>query len=225
MVEMGWRAFWCRSNYGGSDLGYLTFGVVLEELGKQLVASPLFASALVGASALLLGGNDAQKKKYLPAIVDGSEIVTLAVDEGPRHAPARSALQAKKTAGGFSLSGAKTFVPEGMAATTFVVAARTRGAAGDTDGDHAVPRTGESEGSLAPAPQHVRQPRLRECRIRERRSRSLRGARHRRQRLRAARRHPRSRARRSGRGDARHRGAGVRHDALVPEDARAGSAR
>lgn len=134
MVEMGWTGILVPEQYGGSDLGYLTFGVVLEELGKQLVASPLFASALVGASAFLLGGNDAQKKKYLPAIVDGSQIVTLAVDEGPRHAPARTALQAKKTTNGFALSGAKTFVPEGMAATTFVVAARTSGALGATTG-------------------------------------------------------------------------------------------
>ncbi len=72
MVEMGWTGILVPEQYGGSDLGYLTFGVVLEELGRQLVASPLFASALVGASALLLGGNDAQKKQYLPAIVDGS---------------------------------------------------------------------------------------------------------------------------------------------------------
>ncbi len=134
MVEMGWTGILVPEQYGGSDLGYLTFGVVLEELGKQLVASPLLASALVGASAFLLGDNDAQKKKYLPAIVDGSQIVTLAVDEGPRHAPARTALQAKKTTNGFALSGAKTFVPEGMAATTFVVAARTSGALGATTG-------------------------------------------------------------------------------------------
>ena len=134
MVEMGWTGILVPEQYGGSDLGYLTFGIVLEELGRQLVASPLFASALVGASGLLLGGSDAQKKQYLPAIVDGTEIVTLAVDEGPRHAPARTALQAKKTAGGYALTGTKAFVPEGMAATTFVVAARTRGAAGETAG-------------------------------------------------------------------------------------------
>ena len=51
MVEMGWTGILVPEQYGGSDLGYLTFGVVLEELGRQLVASPLFASALVGASA------------------------------------------------------------------------------------------------------------------------------------------------------------------------------
>jgi alkylation response protein AidB-like acyl-CoA dehydrogenase len=134
MVEMGWPGILIPEEYGGSNLGYLTFGVVFEELGRQLVASPLFASALVGASGLLLGGSDAQKRKYLPAIVDGSEIVTLAVDEGPRHSPARTALHAKKSAGGYTLRGPKTFVPEGMAATTFVVAARTSGAAGETAG-------------------------------------------------------------------------------------------
>jgi alkylation response protein AidB-like acyl-CoA dehydrogenase len=134
IVEMGWTGILIPEQYGGSDLGYLTFGLVLEELGRQLVASPLFASALVGASSLLLGGNDAQKKRLLPAIVDGTEIVTLAMDEAPRHAPTRVALQAKKTQDGYALSGSKTFVPEGMAATTFVVAARTSGKSGDTSG-------------------------------------------------------------------------------------------
>jgi alkylation response protein AidB-like acyl-CoA dehydrogenase len=134
MVEMGWTGILVPEQYGGSDLGYLTFGVVLEELGRQLVASPLFASALVGASSVLLGGSDSQKKQLLPAIVDGSEILTLAVDEGPRHAPARTALAATRSGAGFRLTGRKVFVPEGMAATTFVVAARTSGAAGDVAG-------------------------------------------------------------------------------------------
>ena len=49
MVDMGWTGIIIPEEFGGSDLGYLTFGVVLEELGRQLTASPLFASALVGA--------------------------------------------------------------------------------------------------------------------------------------------------------------------------------
>lgn len=134
MVDMGWTGILIPEQYGGSDLGFLTFGVVLEQLGRQLVASPLFASALVGASAVLAGGNDAQKQSLLPAIADGSEILTLAVDEGPRHGPERTALKAEASGKGFKLTGTKTFVPEGMAATTFVVAARTSGKAGDRDG-------------------------------------------------------------------------------------------
>ena len=134
MVEMGWTGIVVPEQYGGSDLGYLTFGIVLEQLGRQLTASPLFASALVGASALVLGGNAAQKQAYLPKIVDGSAIFTLAVDEGSRHAPARIALAATASGSGFRLSGRKSFVLEGGAATHLVVAARTSGAAGDTSG-------------------------------------------------------------------------------------------
>ena len=76
MVEMGWTGILVPEAFGGSDLGYLTFGVVLEELGRQLTASPLLASGLVGTSALLLGGNDAQQQAFLPALVDGCLLYT-----------------------------------------------------------------------------------------------------------------------------------------------------
>jgi len=134
MVEMGWTGILVPEEYGGSGLGYLTFGVVLEELGRQLTASPLLASALVGASALVLGGNDTQKQRLLPRVVDGSEILTLAVDESPRHAPEHIQLSAHQTAEGYLLNGQKTFVMEGMSATTFVVVARTSGASGERAG-------------------------------------------------------------------------------------------
>lgn len=134
MVDLGWTGIIVPEAYGGSELGYLTFGLVLEELGRQLTAAPLFASGLVGASALLLGGSEAQKQAVLPRIVKGEEILTLAVDEGPRHAPEQTALKAERAGGSFRLSGEKTLVFEGMAATTFIVAARTGGSSGETTG-------------------------------------------------------------------------------------------
>ncbi len=134
MVELGWTGIVIPEQYGGSGLGYLTFGLVLEETGRQLTASPLFASALVGASAIVLGGNDEQKQHWLPRLADGTAIMTLAVDEGPRHAPLATTLKAEQVGESYRLTGAKTFVPEGMAATGFVVAARTGGEAGDQDG-------------------------------------------------------------------------------------------
>lgn len=134
MIEMGWTGILVPEEYGGSELGYLTFGVILEELGRQLTASPLFASALVGASAIILAGNDEQKKSLLPKVVDGSEVLTLALEEGNHHQPAQTELRAEKSQSGFTLSGNKTFVLEGMAATTFIVAARTSGKAGDSEG-------------------------------------------------------------------------------------------
>ena len=49
--EMGWAGILIPEEQGGVAMGHLTFGVVLEELGRQLTASPLLASAGAGASA------------------------------------------------------------------------------------------------------------------------------------------------------------------------------
>ena len=134
MIEMGWTGILVPEEYGGSDLGILTFGLVLEQLGRQLTASPLLPSALAGASALLLGGSAEQKEAMLPKIIDGTAIVTLAVDEGTHHRPENTALEARASEGGFTLAGSKASVAEGSAATHFVVAARTAGTLGDEDG-------------------------------------------------------------------------------------------
>ena len=82
MVNLGWPGMLIPEAYGGSGLGYLTFGVVLEQLGRHLTASPLFASALVGASAIIQAGNEAQKTAILPKVADGSAILSLALEEG-----------------------------------------------------------------------------------------------------------------------------------------------
>lgn len=134
MVEMGWPGILIPEEYGGTDLGCLTFGLILEETGRQLVASPLFASAFVGASVLLTAGSREQKQAFLPGIAEGSRILTLAVDEGPRHVPAAISMQAKTHVEGFVLQGKKTLVAEGLAATDIVLAARTSGRAGETKG-------------------------------------------------------------------------------------------
>jgi alkylation response protein AidB-like acyl-CoA dehydrogenase len=134
MVDMGWSGILVPEQYGGSDLGYLTCGLILEQLGRQLTASPFFASSLVGASTLVLAGNAAQREALLPEIVNGSAIVTLALEESSRHQPEQTALRAERDGEQFSLNGDKTFVAEGMAATHFIVAARTSGQPGDAHG-------------------------------------------------------------------------------------------
>jgi len=134
MAEMGWTGVIIPEEYGGSDFGYLSLGLVLEETGRTLTASPLLSTALAAASALILGGTDAQKEAWLPKIAAGEAVGTLAIEEGPHHAPEKVALAATKSGAGYSLSGTKTFVLEGMAANLFVVSARTSGKAGDKDG-------------------------------------------------------------------------------------------
>ena len=134
MADMGWTGVIIPEEYGGSDFGYLGLGLILEETGRTLTASPILASALAAASAIILGGSNAQKQAWLPKIAAGETVGTLAVDEGPHHAPGKVALSAKKSGTGWTLDGSKVFVLEGMAAGLFVVSARTSGGASDTDG-------------------------------------------------------------------------------------------
>ncbi len=117
MAAMGWAGVIVPEEFGGAGLGYVGLGVVLEETGRTLVASPLHSSALAGASALLLAGTDAQKAEWLPKIAAGDVIATLAVDESAHHAPGKSAL---KFASG-KLTGKKTYVADGHIADLFIV--------------------------------------------------------------------------------------------------------
>src|SRR3954468_3416592 len=117
MAEMGWAGVIIPEEYGGSNFGYLSLGLVIEELGRTLTASPLIASGLGAASALILGGSDAQKSEWLPKIAEGTVGGALAVDEGPHHAPDKVATTFKDG----KITGKKTFVLEGMAAGIIIV--------------------------------------------------------------------------------------------------------
>lgn len=134
MGQMGWAGVIVPEEHNGSAFGYLGLGLVLEETGRNLVASPLLSTALIAASALNLAGSDAQKTAWLDRIALGEAVATLAVDEGSHHAPARTALAATRSGAGFTLNGSKTFVIDGEAADLLIVAARTSGKPGDTNG-------------------------------------------------------------------------------------------
>ncbi len=66
--------------YGGFG-DFIDLVVVLEEMGRACFISPFFASVVLGASAIIEAGNDAQKEKFLPQIAEGKMIVTLALPE------------------------------------------------------------------------------------------------------------------------------------------------
>ena len=119
MAEMGWAGVIIPEAHGGSDFGFMSAGLVVEELGKTLTASPLVATT-IAASAIILGGSDEQKAKWLPKLASGETVATLAVDEGAHHDP--SAIEASVSGG--KLSGKKAFVHEAHGADLFVVAAR-----------------------------------------------------------------------------------------------------
>ena len=134
MAEMGWTGVLVPEDQGGLGFGFVGAGVICEEMGRTLTASPFLSTAMMAATALARAGSPAQKQRWLPAIVAGEAVLATAVDEGRRHDPAGTAMQAERHGNGFRLTGTKTYVVDGQAADAVIVAARTAGAAGETDG-------------------------------------------------------------------------------------------
>ena len=77
-AEMGFSGLLVPENFGGSGLGAVEAGIVMEEIGGTLMPSPFLAAGVVAASALSRGGSEAQKSQYLPKISAGALLAALA---------------------------------------------------------------------------------------------------------------------------------------------------
>lgn len=133
MAEMGWTSVLVPEEHGGVAMGHVAAGVIAEEMGRTLTASPYLSTAIMGATALSRFGSDAQKGDWLPRIAAGEAITAIAVDEGRKHNPLHVTTKAERSGNGFKLTGSKSFVAEGHIADMLIVSARTAG--GDTEED------------------------------------------------------------------------------------------
>jgi len=133
-AEMGFSGLLVPEEFGGGGLGCVEAGVVMEEIGRNLMPSPFLATSVLTASALARGGSAGQKSEYLPKIAGGSLLAALAIDEGTKHRPLSTAMRAVRSGNGFRLEGDKAFVVDGHAADLVIVAARTAGSAGEREG-------------------------------------------------------------------------------------------
>ena len=133
-AEMGLTGLLVPEDFGGSGLGCVEAGIVMEEIGRTLMPSPFLSTAVLAASALSRGGSAVQKSRHLPKISDGSLLAALAIDEGAKHRPLQMSLQAKRSGNGFRLNGAKAFVVDGHTADLLIVAGRSAGSPGERDG-------------------------------------------------------------------------------------------
>lgn len=134
LAELGFFGVLIPEEHGGSDFGLVGMGQILEAQGRTLAATPLLQTGVIGASALTLGGSQAQKAEWLPKIAAGEVLTALALDEGAHHNPAGVATEAERDGQGYTLTGAKRYVPDGHQADLFIIAARTHGEPGDSHG-------------------------------------------------------------------------------------------
>jgi alkylation response protein AidB-like acyl-CoA dehydrogenase len=108
--------------YGGSEASVVEAAIVMEELGRSLVPSPFFATAVLGVTAILLAGHDEQKNELLPLIASGRRTVAVAFTGGDRAGAANGIAMTTSRSGAITtLTGTITQVIDGHHADTVVV--------------------------------------------------------------------------------------------------------
>ena len=124
--QMGLQGLAIPEEFGGSGYTYVELVVVLEEMGRRLLAAPYFATVVLAANAILHSGDDQAKKDLLPGIASGETIATVAfTEENGRWDEAGITMTATKSGAGYTLDGSKSFVLDGHTASLVIVAART----------------------------------------------------------------------------------------------------
>ncbi len=129
-TEIGVAGLAVPERYGGSGAGPVEVHVVMEELGRSLISSPMLGSAVLSTQALLGSGDDEACARLLPALAAGSGVAALAWTTAAGHwDPAEVACRARpdaahRAAGGWQISGEAHFVLDGAQASVHLVAAR-----------------------------------------------------------------------------------------------------
>ena len=74
MAEMGWAGILVDEEHGGADFGFVGAGVLAEEMGRTLTASPFLSTSVLAATALKKIAGDAHKQEFLPKIAAGEAL-------------------------------------------------------------------------------------------------------------------------------------------------------
>jgi len=128
MGELGFLGPTVSPDYGGSGLGYVAYGLIAREVER--VDSGYRSMMSVQSSLVMVPietfGSAGQKEKYLPKLARGEWIGCFGLTE-PDHGsdPGSMITRARKVPGGYSLSGAKTWISNAPIADLFLVWAKT----------------------------------------------------------------------------------------------------
>ena len=126
MTDLGWLGLVFPEKYGGADMSFLDLAVLLEEMGRALFPGPFFSTVALGGLPILDLGTEAQKDKYLPDIINGKAIFTLALTEADgRYEAASIKMKAAASKDAYVLNGTKMFVHDAYNADYLLCVART----------------------------------------------------------------------------------------------------
>ncbi len=114
--------------YGGAGLDYLTYGLIVEEIGRGDSAMRTVVSVQTSlvCSALMRWGTEEQKQHYLPKLCSGEWLGCFGLTEPDTGSDAANQrTRAKKTDSGWVINGAKMFISLGNHARVALVFAQT----------------------------------------------------------------------------------------------------
>ncbi|KAL1732532.1 acyl-CoA dehydrogenase/oxidase [Schizophyllum commune] len=126
--DMGLLGVTVSSEYGGVELGYFQHTLAMEAISEASgsVALSYGAHSNLCVNQIHRHGTDAQKAKYLPDLVSGKKVGSLAMSEtGSGSDVVSMRTRADKVKGGYKLNGNKFWITNGPIASTFVVYAKT----------------------------------------------------------------------------------------------------
>jgi len=135
MAELGWMGLVFPNEYGGTDGSFLDLVVLLEEMGRACLPGPFFSTVVLGGLTILKAGNEQQKREFLPKLINGDIVLTLALTEPQaKYNPASITVKAVADGNDHVINGTKLFVPDAHIADYMVCVARTKDEAVLEDG-------------------------------------------------------------------------------------------
>ena len=111
--------------FDGSDMGFVTLCILLEEIGRTVAAVPAIPTLVLGALPIAELGTPEQKKRWLPGVVAGDIVLTGALQEAGNDDPARPTATARPEGDDWRLDGVKICVSAAHLAQRVLVPART----------------------------------------------------------------------------------------------------
>jgi isovaleryl-CoA dehydrogenase len=128
MGELGLHGITVEEEYGGLGLGYLEHVIACEEVSRASASVGLSygAHSNLCVNQIRRWGSPEQKAKYLPKLISGEHVGSLAMSEAGAGSDVVSMkLRAEKTANGYRLNGTKFWITNAAYADTLVVYAKT----------------------------------------------------------------------------------------------------
>lgn len=126
--ELGLHGITVSEESGGVDMGYLAHCVAIEEISRASASVGLSygAHSNLCVNQINRWGTDEQKAKYLPKLLTGEHVGSLAMSEpGAGSDVVSMKLRAEKSGDHFVLNGNKMWITNGPDANTLVVYAKT----------------------------------------------------------------------------------------------------